>query len=135
MMKLLFKPTGNVFTLPDEEAINIQKTDRGNYEILDCAVTEEVEETISKEEVEAIETERKEALEKEAEELKEASVEDVEDEPKVDKRLKPFEIEKDYKNLTKKELAIMAQKVTGKYVDPTKLNKPDIIALIEGKGE
>lgn len=36
MMKLLYIPTGNVFTLPDEEAVRIKKNDRGNYKILDA---------------------------------------------------------------------------------------------------
>ena len=48
-MKLLYKPTGNIFTLPDEEALRIKKDDRGNdYKILDCGDLEEVEETINR---------------------------------------------------------------------------------------
>ena len=34
MLKLLYIPTGNIFTLPDEEAFRIKKEDRGdNYKI------------------------------------------------------------------------------------------------------
>lgn len=52
MMKLLFKPTGNIFTLPDDEALRIKETDRGNYEILDAGLNEvEPAITISQEEV------------------------------------------------------------------------------------
>ncbi len=51
-MKLLFKPTGNIFTLPDDEALRIKETDRGNYEILDAGLNEvEPAITISQEEV------------------------------------------------------------------------------------
>ena len=103
MMKLLYKPTGNIFTLPDEEVARILKADRGNdYEVVgaECEATEETEES-----------------------------------EEVKSRLKQFEIAEDYKNLTKKELAVIAERVTGRYVDPTKLNKADIINLIEGKNE
>ena len=113
MMKLLYKPTGNVFILPDEEVARILKADRGNdYEVVgaECEATEETEEEGYEEEVE-----------EETEEVK--------------SRLKHFEIAEDYKNLTKKELAVIAERVTGRYVDPTKLNKADIINLIEGKNE
>ena len=43
MMKLLFIPTGNVFVLPDEEALKIKQSDRGNYKILDGGLLEEEE--------------------------------------------------------------------------------------------
>lgn len=43
MMKLLYTPTGNVFTLPDEEALKIMRSDRGNYKILDAGFVDEEE--------------------------------------------------------------------------------------------
>lgn len=46
MLKLLYIPTGNVFTLPDEEALKIKASDRGNYKILDAGYTEEKEEVL-----------------------------------------------------------------------------------------
>ena len=46
-MKLLFVPTGNIFTLPDEEALRIKATDRGNYRILDAGYQEEKEEVVT----------------------------------------------------------------------------------------
>jgi hypothetical protein len=113
-MKLLYKPTGNVFTLPDEEVARILKADRGNdYEVVgaECEETEETDQADDQVEEETEETEE------------------------VKSRLKQFEIAEDYKNLTKKELAVIAERVTGRYVDPTKLNKADIINLIEGKNE
>ena len=128
MMKLLYKPTGNVFTLPNEEAMRIKREDRGNdYKILEAEseVTEETDQTDDQVEEETEETE---------EEGSEEEVETEESE-EVKSRLKQFEIAEDYKNLTKKELAVIAERVTGRYVDPTKLNKADIINLIEGKNE
>lgn len=130
MMKLLYKPTGNVFTLPDEEVARILKADRGNdYKVVgaECEATEEVETDQADEQVEE-ETEESE----EEEGSEEAETEETEE---VKSRLKQFEIAEDYKNLTKKELAVIAERVTGRYVDPTKLNKADIINLIEGKNE
>lgn len=126
MMKLLYKPTGNVFTLPDEEVARILKADRGNdYEVVgaECEATEEVETDQADDQVE-----------EETEEAEEGSEEEEESE-EVKSRLKQFEIAEDYKNLTKKELAVIAERVTGRYVDPTKLNKADIINIIEGKNE
>ena len=128
MMKLLYKPTGNVFTLPDEEVARILKADRGNdYEVVgaECEATEETDQADDQVEEET---------EEEEEESSEEEVETEESE-EVKSRLKQFEIAEDYKNLTKKELAVIAERVTGRYVDPTKLNKADIINLIEGKNE
>lgn len=34
-VKIKFKPTDNVFMIPEAEAIRILKEDRGNYEVLD----------------------------------------------------------------------------------------------------
>lgn len=132
MMKLLYKPTGNVFTLPDEEVARILKADRGNdYEILEaeCEATEETDQATDQAD---------DQVEEETDQVEEeGSEEEVETEEseEVKSRLKQFEIAEDYKNLTKKELAVIAERVTGRYVDPTKLNKADIINLIEGKNE
>lgn len=51
MIKLLNVRTGNIFTLPDEEALKIKANDRGNdFKLLDAGFTEEKEESISIEE-------------------------------------------------------------------------------------
>ena len=133
MMKLLYKPTGNIFTLPDEEAMRIKREDRGNdYKILEAEseATEEVETDQATDQAD-------DQVEEETEEAEEEGSEEVETEEseEVKSRLKQFEIAEDYKNLTKKELAVIAERVTGRYIDPTKLNKADIINLIEGKNE
>lgn len=41
MMKLLYIPTGNVFTLPDEVALKHYKSDKENYKILDAGFVDE----------------------------------------------------------------------------------------------
>ena len=46
MLKLLYIPTGNIFTLPDSEALKIKQTDRGNYKILDCKTLNEIKDNI-----------------------------------------------------------------------------------------
>lgn len=134
MMKLLYKPTGNIFTLPNEEAMRIKREDRGNdYKILEAEseATEEVETDQATDQADdQVEEETEEAEEEGSEE--EVETEEAEE---VKSRLKQFEIAEDYNNLTKKELAVIAERVTGRYVDPTKLNKADIINLIEGKNE
>jgi hypothetical protein len=131
-MKLLYKPTGNIFTLPDEEVARILKADRGNdYKIVEaeCEATEETDQATDQAD-EQVEEETEEAEEEGSEEEVE-----TEESEEVKSRLKQFEIAEDYNNLTKKELAVIAERVTGRYVDPTKLNKADIINLIEGKNE
>lgn len=41
MMKLLYIPTNNIFTLPDEDAIRYRNQDPANYRILDAGYTKE----------------------------------------------------------------------------------------------
>lgn len=44
MLKLLYVPTGNIFNLPDEEALRIKSEDRGNnYKILNPEFKDEPE--------------------------------------------------------------------------------------------
>jgi hypothetical protein len=128
-MKLLYKPTGNIFTLPDEEVARILKADRGNdYKVVEaeCETTEETDQATDQADDQVEEETEEEGSEEEVE---------TEETEEVKSRLKQFEIAEDYNNLTKKELAVIAERVTGRYVDPTKLNKADIINLIEGKNE
>lgn len=47
-------------------------------------------------------------------------------------RLKEFKIKDDYSNITRKEMAIIAQKVCGKYVHPNRNTKAKMKAIIEG---
>ena len=121
-MKLLFKPTGNIFTLPDEEALKIKAKDRGNYEILDCGPNkEEKPQSVSQKQVKEIEQAKSKSRAKELAELENS--EQKAPVKKENTRLKKFDITEDYSNLTKKELAVIARKVTGKGVDPNLIKK------------
>lgn len=52
MLKLLFIPTGNIFTLPDSDVMEITKADRaGNYKILDAGFQEMKQEVVTPETV------------------------------------------------------------------------------------
>ena len=130
MMKLLFKPTGNIFTLPDEEALKIKAKDRGNCEILDCGLNkEEKPQSVSQKQVKEIEQAKSKSRAKELAELE--NLEEKAPVKKENTRLKKFDIAEDYSNLTKKELAIIVRKVTGRGVDPNVIKKADMIAMIE----
>jgi hypothetical protein len=55
MIKLLNIKTGNIFTLPDQEALAIKANDRANeFKVLEAGLTEEVEEQVTPEEAEAL---------------------------------------------------------------------------------
>ena len=128
MMKLLFKPTGNIFTLPDEEALKIKAKDRGNYEILDCGLNkEEKPQSVSQKQVKEIEQAKAKSRAKELAELE--NTEEKAPVKKENTRLKKFDIAEDYGNLTKKELAIIVRKVTGKNIDPTLSPMTDLIGF------
>ena len=77
MMKLLYIPTGNVFTLPDEEALKIKQMDRGNYKILDAGYVDQEETVVlpPKTVKELVLAEEQEDEEVKAEEVAEASLE------------------------------------------------------------
>lgn len=83
MLKLLYKPTGNVFTLPDAEALEIKANDRGgDYKILDAGLQEPVEEQLTEKQVRDIVLQDEEAKKKlEEEELKEQLLEEEEKTP------------------------------------------------------
>ena len=88
MIKVLYVPTGNTFTLPDEEALRIMASDRGNYKILDGGLQKEAQGKLEPETVKEI------VMKKEVQE---------EEQPK--------EKEFNYMDLTKDELMIYARKL------------------------
>lgn len=128
MLKLLYKPTGNIFTLPDKEAINIKKEDRGNdYVILEAGLQEEEIAVITKEEVKEIE----ETKVKEAEALEEQDKADEEAQTEVKKEsdyFKKFDAS-NLKKLGKEELEVLAGKLG--ISDPHNHKKAELIAKIE----
>lgn len=46
MMKIVYIPTGNAFTLPDDEVLKIMASDRGNYKIIDGGLQKEAQEQL-----------------------------------------------------------------------------------------
>jgi hypothetical protein len=127
MLKLLYKPTGNIFTLPDKEAIEIKNADRGNdYVILEAGLQEEVIAQITQEEVKEIE----EVKEQEAEALEAQDKEEAKETEgkKESDYFKKFDAS-DLKKLTKEELEVMASKLG----IPSSHNqkKAELIAKIE----
>ena len=141
MMKLLFKPTGNIFTLPDAEALRIKASDRGNYEILNTGITiPEAPKTVTQEEVteivaakeEEIKAENKAIADKEAkEEAKEARKARSKARYGM-KASKPYDT--NIETMAKPELAVFAQKLG--IVNTSDKTKAQIIAEIkELKGE
>lgn len=90
MIKVLYVPTGNAFTLPDDEALRIMQTDRGNYKILEGGLQKKAEEHLEPETVKEL------VMKKEEPENEEEQ---------------PTEEEFDYMSLTKDELMIYARKL------------------------
>ena len=116
MMKLLYKPTRNIFTLPDAEAMRIKAEDRGNdYQILDAGLTEEETTTVTEEDIAKLEQEKKdkaEALEaKDKEEAqKEAEKEAQKNAPKKRSPRRKTHVV-DYNTMSKSEMDAIAYKL------------------------
>ena len=115
MLKLLFIPTGNIFTLPDEEALRIKATDRGNYRILDAGYQEEKEEKVSPKTV-------KELVMKQDEEIK-AQEEADNSKPAPKSELKYEEMKKSELLAVCKKLGITADANNNKAQLLEKINK------------
>lgn len=117
MIRLLYKPTNNIFTLPDEEVMRIKKDDRGNdYVIVEGGLQQEECKTISPEETREIEAsviaqiEQNNQAEQELEEKQKAKEEKkVKNEAKVTS-YRNDDIE-ELKKMSKKELVALAEKL------------------------
>ena len=117
MIKLLYKPTNNIFTLPDEEAMRIKREDRGNdYIVLEAGLQQKECKTISPEETLEIEhsvlaqVEQNNQAEQEAEEKqKEKEAKKATKEAKVTS-YRNDDIE-ELKKMSKKELVALAEKL------------------------
>lgn len=109
MLKLLYIPTGNIFVLPDEEALEQQRLNPYNYKILDAGYQEAKEEKVSEEEV-------KEILETKEERIKEIEKEDevVEEVHELKENPKRPKVTEDTLNLdkmTKADLVAVAHRL------------------------
>lgn len=101
MLKLLYKPTGNVFTLPDEEALRIKKSDEYNYEILEAGLQEETQEQLTPQEIGEIVQEKEELRLAEQEEKTETTEEVVEEKKST----------LNYDDMKKEDMEIIASKL------------------------
>jgi hypothetical protein len=120
MIKLLNKKTGNIFVLPDVEAIRIKKEDRaGTYEILDSGLQQIEDKQVSEQTVqelvmdvearaEQIEEEDKEQELKEQEEELQAKEGKIKENPRLPK-VKEDTLDLD--KINKKELVNMAKRL------------------------
>lgn len=103
MMKLVFIPTGNVFTLPDEDALRIFESDKLNYKILEGGLQKKVQDKLPPQTVKELVVQKPEP----EEELKEQPL--------------------DYDTLSKNELVAVAKKlnitVTNRDTKATLLDK------------
>lgn len=129
-MKLLFKPTGNIFTLPDDEALRIKETDRGNYEILDAGLNEvEPAITISQEEVKKTIEVKNEKIAKEQKALEEKEAKALR---KKTKRVNPIFKTFDISDLDKLEKDVL-ETLAGKLgiTDPHNKKRAELIRRIK----
>lgn len=134
-MKLLFKSTGNIFTLPDEEALTIKASDRGNYEILDAGLNEaEPEQTVSQEEVQKIVEAKAEKIVKDDKLIEELETKKARKKTKrVNPNFKKFDMS-DLDSLEKDVLETLAGKLG--ITDPHNKKRAELIRRInELRGE
>lgn len=132
MIKLLYKPTGNIFTLPDEEAIRIKKEDRGNdYVFIEAGLQEEESKTISQKETKQIEASVASQIEQEDKKEEEAEAKKAAKESKK-KKDDSFRIDdtEELKKLSKDELVVIAEKLGIRDMDNCKID--EIIEYIQG---
>lgn len=128
-MKLLFKPTGNIFTLPDSEALKIKETDRGNYEILDAGLNNpEKPESLTQDEIKTILDEKAKRLETEEE------LEKVKEEKalmaKTRRKNPNFKVsDTNLDTMEKKDMEVLAEKLGIR--DTHNIRKPQLRKMIK----
>lgn len=132
----MYKPTKNIFTLPDEEALRIKKEDRGNdYVVVEAGLQQEEYKTISEEETRQIEVsvqaqiEQNNKLEQEAEEKQKAK---EEKKAKKEAKVTAYKVDdiEELKKMTNLELVTLAAKLGIRDMENTK--NEEIIEYILG---
>jgi hypothetical protein len=102
-MKIVYIPTGNAFTLPDEEVLRIMSSDRDNYKIVEGGLQKEAEDKLPPQTVKELIVQKQ--------------------EPEEEPQEQPL----DYDTLSKNELVAVAKKlnitVTNKDTKATLLEK------------
>jgi len=136
MIKLLYKPTGNLFTIPDEEALRIKREDRGNdYVVVDAGLQQKENKTISEEETRQIEVSVTAQIEQNNKAAKEEEEKrQVKEEKEDKKKAKVVEYRNDdteeLKKMSKKELVALAEKLGIRDMQNCTMN--EIIEYIKG---
>lgn len=131
MIKVLYKLTGNVFTLPDEEAMRIKKEDRDeSYVFLDAGLQEEETATITEEEVKEIEEKQEQRVEEIEAEDKKLDESIATPTKKTSSRRKVYDVS-DLEKLPKDDLVLLAEKLGIRDMDNQK--REDIIKYITGE--
>jgi len=136
MIRLLYKPTGNLFTVPDEEALRIQREDRGNDYLVVEAGLQKIEyktlsgiETLELEASITAQIEQNNKAEQEAEEKQK-----IKEEKKAKKEAKVTSYRNDdteeLKKMSKKELVTLAEKLGIR--DMQNCTMDEIIEYIKG---
>lgn len=121
MLKLLNTKTGNIFVLPDEEAIRIKKEDRTNtFRILDAGLLEKKEEVVTQEQVEEIVA----TTENRIEEIEQEDIEQEKAEKEEEARVKEGKINANPK----------LPRVTEDTLDLDKINKKELVNMAKRLG-
>ena len=121
MLKLLNTKTGNIFVLPDKEAIRIKKEDRTNtFKILDAGLLEEKQEVVTQEQVEEIVA----TTENRIEEIEQEDIEQEKAEKEEEARVKEGKI-----NVNPR-----LPKVTEDTLDLDKINKKELVNMAKRLG-
>ena len=121
MLKILYIPTGNVFTMPDEEAIKLANSERFNYKILDAGIQEEKEpEKVSEEDISKLVLQ----AEERAEEIEKEDKEEVQE---------SYNTELDFDKFTKADL-VGAVRAAGLKVDAKRTTKAKLIEMAINAG-
>lgn len=121
MLKLLNKKTGNIFVLPDAEALRIKSEDRaGTYEIIDAGLQIETKEQVSEQTVQEL----VDSVEARAQEIEQ---EDIEQEKKEQE-----EAERAREGIINENPRL--PKVTEDTLDLDKINKKELVNMAKRLG-
>lgn len=100
MLKLLYIPTGNVFVLPDEDALEQKRLNPHNYRILDAGLQEEKEEAVDTKDIKDLVMK----ADDRAEEIEKEDEAEIEAKKEFEIENKEYKTELDFKKFTKADL-------------------------------
>ena len=125
MLKLLYIPTGNIFVLPDEEALAQKNSNPHNYRILDAGFQEEQEPVKSDEgDIKDVVLQQEER----AKEIEEEDKAEVEAKKEFEVEGKEYKTELDFDKFTKADLVGALRRV-GIKCNASDYRKPQLIEM------